>query len=131
MTTAKQLALRINTQGSIVLRGAQQLELLRVAIEEVMKAAGFQVTFEPDSAPDLVSYLTASTLRGLEGAALGSLVGGLVGAFFNSVGTGAAAGAAIGATVGIVRGIDQVQRGWRIRAFRDDAGEAVVEVTAT
>lgn len=126
--TGNELVRHINTQGAVVLRGTQQLRLLRAAIEQAMKAAGFTVTFDPESEPDIVDVLTVSTLNGLEGAALGSALGALLGALFGCTRDAALAGLAIGGAVGVVRGVERVQRGWRIRAVRDAAGEPVVEV---
>jgi hypothetical protein len=85
----------------------------------VIAEAGCAITFDPASAPDLVDYLSVTTISGLEGATLGAGLGGLLGLLFGRAALGAAIGGGIGLLVGGERGIGRVKAGWRIRAVRE------------
>lgn len=127
-TNFQAIANHIETEGSITLHGYQALALVREAIEHAVQAAGCRVVFLPDSAPDLVDYLTVTATSGLEGAVLGGGLGGLLGLLFDRPGTGAAIGASIGLLAGAARGLDRVEQGWRVRAIRELDGTPTVTI---
>lgn len=106
----------INQGGAVVLRGARQLVLARTLVEHALEASGYTLTFDAESASDLVDYLTVSGLSGLEGAAMGAGLGAAIGLLFGRSAQGAALGLGLGLIAGIARGIDRVECGWRVRA---------------
>lgn len=119
--TADQTALvqKLKQQGTVTLRGVEGLAVARGAIEQALDQAGCAITFDPASAPDLVDYLTVTTVSGIEGATLGAGLGALVGLLVDRPAAGLALGLAIGLTAGANRGVQRVHAGWRIRAVRE------------
>lgn len=128
--TTTQILRHLDTHGAIALRGANALNAAREAIEHAVRAAGYTITFDPSSEPDMIDYLTVSTVSGLEGAALGASVGGLIGLLLGRAGLGVAVGTGLGALAGVARGMDRVERGWRVRAVWDGTGAAHVTIQA-
>lgn len=118
MSTSSAIVLfkQIETAGSLVLRGYSAVQTLRDAIQHAISEAGYQITFDPGSDPELVDYLAVAGTSGLEWAAGGAALGSLVGLLFEHPGLGAAIGAGVGVAAGVARGINRVERGWRIRA---------------
>jgi hypothetical protein len=108
---------QIETAGSLVIQGSKAVQTLREAIPFAMREAGYHITFEPESDPELVDYLTVAGTSGLEWAAGGAAVGALLGLLCQRPGTGAAIGLGLGTAVGVARGIHRVKQGWRIRAI--------------
>ncbi len=130
VTTASQLVRALNDHGGITIYGPQGLALARRAIEQVLAQSGCAITFDPASAPDLVDYLTVTTVSGLEGAIAGAGLGALVGLLFRQPAAGAAIGAGLGGLAGAGRGIQRVASGWRVRAVRELDGAPVVTINA-
>lgn len=128
--SASQLVRALERRGAITIYGPQGLVLARQAIEQVMKQAGYGVTFDPASAPDLVDYLTVTGVSGLEGAIAGAGIGALIGLLFKQPGAGAAIGAGLGGLAGVERGVRRVESGWRVRAVRELDGSPVVTIKA-
>lgn len=125
-----QLVRLLEQHGSVILHGPQALVLARQAIEQTMKRTGFGITFHPDSAPELVDYLTIPTVSGLEGAIAGAGVGLLLGILFRQPAAGVALGAGLGGIAGVGRGVQRVREGWRVRAVREVDGSPVVTINA-
>lgn len=130
ISNATQLVHALEQHGTVTLYGPQGLVLARQAIEQIMKQAGYGITFDPASAPDLVDYLTVTTVSGLEGAIAGAGLGALVGLLFNQPAAGAAIGAGLGGLAGVGRGVQRVKTGWRVRAVRELDGAPVVTINA-
>jgi len=130
ITGASQLVRALSDHGSITIYGPQGLVLARRAIEQVLAQSGCAITFDPSSAPDLVDYLTVTTVSGLEGAIAGAGLGALVGLLFKQPAAGAAIGASLGGLAGAGRGIQRVESGWRVRAVRELGGAPVVTISA-
>lgn len=130
ITTASQLVRALNDHGGITIYGPQGLALARRAIEQVLAQSGCAITFDPASAPDLVDYLTVTTVSGLEGAIAGAGLGALVGLLFKQPVAGAAIGGTLGGLAGAGRGIHRVESGWRVRAVRELDGAPVVTISA-
>lgn len=130
ISTASQLVRALNDYGGITIYGPQGLALARRAIEQVLAQSGCAITFDPESAPDLVDYLTVTTVSGLEGAIAGAGLGALVGLLFKQPAAGAAIGASLGGLAGAGRGIQRVENGWRVRAVRELDGAPVVTISA-
>lgn len=120
----------INTHGAVAIRGVNALYIAREALEYAVRSAGYTITFDPSSAPDMIDYLTVAAVSGVEGAALGASVGGLIGLLLGKAGPGVAIGAGLGALAGVARGVDRVERGWRVRAVWDQTGAAHVTIHA-
>lgn len=116
--------------GTITIYGPQGLVLARRAIEQIMTHAGYGITFDPTSEPDLIDYLTVTTVSGLEGAIAGGGLGALIGLLFRQPAAGAAIGAALGGFAGAERGLQRVDSGWRVRAVRELNGAPVVTIDA-
>lgn len=95
-----------------------------------MTQAGYSITFDPTSEPDLIDYLTVTTVSGLEGAIAGGGLGALIGLLFRQPAAGAAIGAALGGFAGAERGLQRVNSGWRVRAVRELNGAPVVTIDA-
>lgn len=130
ITTASQLVRALNDHAGITIYGPQGLVLARRAIEQVLAQSGCEITFDPASAPDLVDYLTVTTVSGLEGALAGAGLGALVGLLFNQPAAGAAIGAGLGGLAGAGRGLQRVESGWRVRAVREINGVPVITFNA-
>ena len=121
---------QIERTGSLVLQGYSAVQTLRDAIQIAIREAGHQITFDPNSDPELVDFLTIATTNGLEWAAGGAAIGSLVGLFFDRPGIGAAIGAGLGAAAGVTKGIKRVEQGWRIRAIRGTNNIPLVTINA-
>ncbi len=130
ITTASQLVRALNDHGGITIYGPQGLVLARRALEQVLAQSGCTITFDPTSAPDLVDYLTVTTVSGLEGAIAGAGLGALVGLLFKQPAAGAAFGAGLGGLAGAGRGVQRVESGWRVRAVREINGAPIVTINA-
>lgn len=130
ISNAQQLVRALEQNGTLTIYGPQGIVLARQAIEQVMKQAGYGITFDPASAPDLVDYLTVTTVSGIEGAIAGAGFGVLVGLLFKQPAAGAAIGAGLGGLAGAGRGIQRVESGWRVRAVRELDGSPVVTINA-
>lgn len=130
ISTPTQLVRLLEQHSTVILHGPQALVLAREAIEQTMKRAGFGITFHPDSAPDLVDYLTVPTVSGLEGAITGAGVGLLLGILFRQPTAGLALGTGLGGIAGVARGIHRVRTGWRVRAVRNRNGSPTVTFNA-
>ena len=130
ITNTSQLVRALNEHGAITIHGPQGLVLARRAIEEALTHAGCAITFDPASAPDLVDYLTVTTVSGLEGAVAGAGLGALVGLLFKQPAAGAAIGAGLGGLAGAGRGLQRVESGWRVRAAREFNGVPVITLNA-
>lgn len=126
ITTATQLVRALEEHSALTIYGPQGLVLARQAIEQVMKQAGYGITFDPASAPDLVDYLTVTSVSGLEGAIAGAGLGALIGLLFKQPAAGAAIGAGLGGLAGAGRGLQRVESGWRVRTVRELNGAPVV-----
>ena len=107
---------QIETAGSLVVQGYSAVQTLRDAIQYAIREAGYELSFDPGSDPELVDYLTVAATSGLEWAAGGAALGSLVGLIFDRPGLGAAIGAGFGAAAGVAKGIHRVDQGWRIHA---------------
>jgi hypothetical protein len=123
-----ELVLALNQTGAITIYGPQGLVLARRAIEQVMTQAGYGITFDPTSEPDLVDFLTVTTVSGLEAAIAGAGLGALVGLLFRQPAAGAAIGAGLGGLAGASRGVQRVESGWRVRAVRELNGAPIVSI---
>lgn len=130
ITNATQLVHAVEQHGAFTIYGPQGLIIARQAIAQVMKQAGYGITFDDASSPDLVDYLTITTVSGLEGAIAGAGLGALVGLLFKQPAAGAAIGAGLGGLAGARRGIQRVEIGWRVRAVRELDGLPVVSINA-
>lgn len=130
ITNPSQLVRALSEHGAITVYGPQGLVLARRAIEQVLAQAGCAITFDPASAPDLVDYLTVTTVSGLEGAVAGAGLGALVGLLFKQPAVGAAIGAGLGGLAGAGRGVQRVESGWRVRAVRELNGAPIVMINA-
>lgn len=120
----------LRDHGAVTVYGPEGLALARHAIEQALTKAGCAITFDPTSAPDLVDYLTVTTVSGLEGAIAGAGLGALVGLLFKEPAAGAAIGAALGGLAGAERGVQRVESGWRVRAVREINGAPIVTIHA-
>lgn len=121
---------RIKQGETVALRGVNELAQARALLQHAVAAAGYSLAFDPESAPDLIDYLAVSGAAGLDGAIAGVGLGALAGLVFGRPGDLACFGFAIGLLVGISRGINRVDRGWRIRAIRDADGAPHVTIRA-
>jgi hypothetical protein len=130
ISTAIDLLRALNKHGAITIYGPQGLVLARRAIEQFMTRAGYGITFDPTSEPDLVDFLTVTTMSGLEGAIAGAGLGALVGLLFRQPAAGAAIGAGLGGLAGAGRGVQRVESGWRVRAVRELNGAPIVTINA-
>jgi|JI10StandDraft_1071094.scaffolds.fasta_scaffold52218_4 hypothetical protein len=128
--TATDLVRALDHHRAMTLYGQQGLVVVRRAIEHVLTQAGYAITFDPVSSPDLVDYLTVSTVSGLKGAAVGAGLGTLVGLLFGRPALGATLGAGLGGFAGTGRGIQRVKNGWRVRAVREISGRPIVAIKA-
>jgi len=128
--SALALLRQVETTGSLVVRGYSQLQTVRQAISLALKQSGYEITFDPESHPELVDYLTVSGMSGLEGAATGALIGSLLGTLFKRPGLGAALGAGVGAAAGVMNGVNRVDQGWRIKAIRAPDQTPVITINA-
>ena len=110
-------------QGKLVtLRGAQGLALARVVLQQAVRAAGAELVFDPQSAADLIDYLTVAASSALDGVTAGAGIGAVLGLLARRPAQGAAIGSGLGLLAGLARGVDRVERGWRVRAIRDRDG---------
>lgn len=125
-----QLVRTLDQYGSVTVHGTQGLVLARRAIEHALAQAGCAITFDPASAPDLVDYLTVTTVSGIEGAALGAGLGALLGLLVDRPAAGLALGAGLGLVAGASRGVQRVEMGWRIRAVRELDGLPRITINA-
>lgn len=114
----------------MTLQGAGGLALARRAIAQVLREAGCTITFDPGSEPDLVDYLTVTTVSSIEGATLGAGLGALLGLLFQRATLGAALGAGIGLFAGANRGFRRVETGWRVQAVRMSDGTPFITLNA-
>ncbi|QQR46139.1 DUF1269 domain-containing protein [Myxococcus xanthus] len=128
--SALALLKQIDTTGGLIIRGYQSLQTLRETLHLAVREAGYQITFDPGSAPELVDYLLVAGHEGVEKAAQGALLGALVGLLFDNPKLGATIGAGLGAAKGLQDGIQRVERGWRIRATHDEHRNPVVTIDA-
>ena len=112
----------INQGKLVTLRGAHGLALARVVLQEAVRAAGARFVFDPQSAADLIDYLTVAGTSALDGATLGAGVGAVLGLLVKRPAQGAAIGMGLGLLGGLARGADRVQGGWRVRAIRGSDG---------
>lgn len=119
----------LNQFKTVTLHGAQGLVIARQALERAMVQAGCTIRFDPSSAPDLIDYLTVTTVSGLEGAILGAGIGALLGLLVERPGVGLALGTGIGLVAGASRGVQRVQAGWRVQAVRELDGEPRVTIS--
>jgi len=124
------LARTLDQYGSITVHGPEGLVLARRAIERALSQAGCEITFDPASAPDLVDYLTVTTVSGIEGATLGAGLGVLLGLLVDRPATGLALGAGLGLVAGASRGVQRVETGWRVRAVRELDGVPRITINA-
>lgn len=127
-TTVLTIIRQLETSSSLVLRGAAALQALRRAIEVVVRESGITVVFDPTSEPALIDYLTVAGAQGLKGAAKGALIGLFIGALAGEPEVGCLVGAGLGGANGIARGVQQVQKGWRIHAVRTWDGTPLITV---
>jgi hypothetical protein len=117
----RQLALARNelngiiAAGQLVYQTGGQILALRDAVRAWIDALGVEVSFAPETPPDVRDYLLGAALGAVEGAFAGALVGLLVGALCKAPGTGLAVGAGIGATLGAAGGASAVASGYRVR----------------
>lgn len=118
-----------NAHGEFTLYGPEGLFQARRVIEGVLSSAGCSITFDPASEPDLVDYLTVTTVSSLEGATLGAGFGALLGLLLERPVAGAALGAGLGLLAGASRGVQRVERGWRVRAVREINGAPRVTIS--
>ncbi|WIG97982.1 DUF1269 domain-containing protein [Myxococcus sp. SDU36] len=128
--SALMLLSQIDTTGGLIVRGYQSLQTVREAIQLAVREAGYQITFDPGSAPELVDYLLVAGPQGIEKAAQGALLGALVGLLFDNPKLGATIGAGLGAAKGLQEGIQKVEHGWRIRAIHDEYRNPVITIDA-
>jgi hypothetical protein len=128
ITTASQLVRALDQHGAITISGPQGLVVARHAIELLMEQTGYTMLFDPSSSPDLVDYLTVTTIAGLEGAIAGASLGALFGIFLKHPAAGAAVGALVGGLAGAGLGVQRVESGWRVCAVRDIDGAPVVTI---
>lgn len=128
LAEAQELVATLRTHTELVMDTVQALERLKHAIAILSEYAGFRLVFEQGTEPRLVDYLAITIPHTLEGALYGSVAGLLIGAFANRPGEGAAIGASVGAVCGTVRGIDAVEKGWRVRAvYRPDGALHILQ----
>ena len=124
-------ALQTLTQdGTVILHGDNGLAVARRVIEHVVAQAGCAIRFAPSSAPDLVDYLTVTTVSSIEGAILGAGLGSLVGRLVGRPKAGLAIGAGIGLVGGASRGVQRVHAGWRVQALRELDGVPSITISA-
>lgn len=116
--------------GTVTLRGVQGLVVARQTLERAMEKAGYTIRFDPSSAPDLIDYLTVTTVSSLEGAVLGAGIGVLLGMLFERPEAGLAIGAGIGLVAGASRGVQRVHAGWRVQAVRELNGQPLITISA-
>ncbi len=116
----------VDQGGLVTLRGVQGLALARAVLEYAVRAAGYDVAFDPDSAADLVDYLAVTGASGLEGATVGAGLGAALGLLFERPTQGAVLGLGLGLLAGLAHGADRVERGWRVRAVREIDGAPTV-----
>jgi hypothetical protein len=126
--TTTNIIRRIDQEGTVTLRGLHSLTLARAVLEHAVQGAGYAITFDPTSSADLVDYLTVAATSGVEAATIGAGLGGLIGLLFGRPGAGAAIGAGLGLAAGAARGIERVERGWRVRAVRELDGTPSVTI---
>jgi hypothetical protein len=119
---------RIEQGGTIALQGVEELAQARAVLQRAVQRAGYSLAFDPDSAPDLLDYLTVSGASGINVAISGASLGVLAGLIVGRAGDLAALGFALGLLVGISKGVDRVERGWRVRAIRGPDGEPTVTI---
>ncbi|HLL01154.1 MAG TPA: DUF1269 domain-containing protein [Myxococcaceae bacterium] len=128
--SALALLKQIDNTGGLIVRGYQSLQTLREALHLAVHESGYQITFDPESAPELLDYLLVAGPEGVEAAARGALFGALVGLLFDNPKLGATIGAGLGAAKGLEQGIHRVERGWRIRASHDEHRNPVITIDA-
>ncbi|MBM4779312.1 MAG: hypothetical protein GQE15_16520 [Archangiaceae bacterium] len=130
ITDSNQVVRALAEHSTITMYGPQGLVLARRAIEQIMTQAGYGITFDPTSEPDLIDYLTVTTVSGLEGAIAGGGLGALIGLLVRQPAAGAAIGAVLGGFAGAERGLQRIESGWRVRAVRELNGAPVVTIDA-
>jgi hypothetical protein len=125
----RSLLTAISTRGSTALYGLDSLVLAREVFLELVSVSGYQLVFDPSSAPDLLDILGVAGLGALEGALLGGGLGSLLGAVLGYPAHGLILGAALGGLAGGSRGMNAIHRGLRVRVTWLTPGfpEVVVE----
>ena len=119
------LVSEIDGRGRVVVQGWAAIDALRRLIHRATAELGVQVIYDPTSEATLVHYLATGALQAAEDAAKGALVGLLIGALVGAPREGLLLGAVVGGGVGIYRGVDAVDRGWRVYIARDGEGNPV------
>src|SRR5262245_12422727 len=99
----------INKGKLVTLRGAHGLALARVVLQQAVRAAGAQLVFDPQSAADLIDYLTVAGTSALDGATMGAGIGAALGLLVKRPAQGAAIGMGLGLLGGLARGADRVE----------------------
>jgi hypothetical protein len=106
---------RIERRLNIAATGTSEIEAMRAALHQSIRAMGIRVVLDPESDPALVDYFGVGSLTTLSGGIGGAAVGSVVGAFFRSAGFGTVVGALVGLIIGASAGVTAVQQGWRLR----------------
>lgn len=119
---------QINRGDSLTLRGPQTLAIARALVEHAFRAGGYELTFAPESASDLVDYLTVAGVSALQGATVGAGLGTALGLLLGRPAQGAAVGLMLGLISGAARGVSRVEHGWRIRAIWEGRGTPYVTI---
>jgi len=127
---ALQLVRHIDKVGTLYLRGTAGLHAAREAISLAMNAAGLKVTFDPESEPAIVDFLTVPVLTALDKALPWALLGAAIGAIAGRPAVGLSLGTGAGLIFGTVRGLELVHQGWRVRAVNAIDGSALLQLTA-
>lgn len=124
------LVAELGTRGRVVVEGWAAIDALRRLLRRATSELGVELTFDPASEPALVQYVAASALQGLEDAAKGAALGLLIGALLGAPREGLLLGGVIGGGVGVLRGIDAVERGWRVSLSTNAEGSPVAILSA-
>lgn len=126
---ARTLTDDVARHGAIVVRGISNLVMLKQVLDRLVDSAGFQLTFDPASAPELRDYLHVGSRSAIDGAALGSALGFLVGLLVGEPKALAGLGAVVGGARGALDGVNRVRAGWRLCATWDASSEPVVVIS--
>jgi hypothetical protein len=119
---------RVAAGEALTLRGPQAVEFAQRLLAQAVHSAGYAVTFDPDSSPDLVDYLAVTAVEAVGAAALLGGLGALLGLLFGRPALGATIGTGVGLAAGAARGFQNVQRGLRVRAVRELDGTPNVTI---
>ncbi len=128
--TLAMLVAELDARGRVVVQGWAAIDAFRRVIHRATAELGVQVTYDPASEATLVQYVAAGALQAVEDAAKGALVGLVIGAIVGAPREGLLLGAAVGGSVGIYRGVNAVDRGWRVYIARDGEGNPVAILSA-